>query len=375
MVNLSLEFGNTEASCQAYALVSATAGLHFGNYEAGRRFGRLGYDLVERRGFKRFGRGPIWRMALESCPRSGLCARPATCAVTRVKPRIQAGDLTFAAFSWIQLVAIFLLAGEPLIDAQREAERGLEFAKRARFGLAIDIIATQLAAIRTLRGLTATFGCFNGEQFDELQMERRFASDPRLAFPEWRYWTQKLQARFLAGDLCVGRRRIPQRAAPAGDTDPLVTAEAHFYGALSHAASCDRASPIEYRQHIEALAEHHQKLEAYAGRRLAKVQSRAELVNAEIARVEGRELEAERLYEAAIQSARENEFVQNEALPTSWRRASTPVAASRRLPRRTCGTPGTATGSGARRQRSGSSRHSTPISQRNIGFPIRRGPC
>ena len=92
------------------------------------------------------------------------------------------------------------LAGEPLVDAQREAERGLEFAKRARFGLAIDIIATQLAVIRTLRGLTATFGCFNGEQFDELQMERRLASDPRLVFPEWWYWTQKLQARFFAGD-------------------------------------------------------------------------------------------------------------------------------------------------------------------------------
>ena len=37
-------------------------------------------------------------------------------------------------------------------------------------------------------------------------------------------------------------------------------------------------------------------------------------MTAEIARVEGRELDAERLYEAAIRSARENEFVQNEAL-------------------------------------------------------------
>ena len=77
---------------------------------------------------------------------------------------------------------------------------------------------------------------------------------------------------------------------------------------------CDGASPVEYRQHLEALAEHHQQLQKYAGRRLAKVQSRAELVDAEIARVEGRELDAERLYEAAIQSARENGFVQNEAL-------------------------------------------------------------
>src|SRR4030095_4518879 len=102
--------------------------------------------------------------------------------------------------------------------------------------------------------------------------------------------------------------RLPEK------TDHIDTAEAHFYSALSHAASCDSASPVEYHQHLEALAEHHRKLQTYADRRRATVQSRAELVNAEIARVEGRELDAERLYEAAIQSARDNEFVQTEAL-------------------------------------------------------------
>src|SRR5262249_46974167 len=42
--------------------------------------------------------------------------------------------------------------------------------------------------------------------------------------------------------------------------------------------------------------------------------NRAALVGAEIARIEGRELDAERLYEQAIRSARENGFVHNEAL-------------------------------------------------------------
>jgi hypothetical protein len=37
-------------------------------------------------------------------------------------------------------------------------------------------------------------------------------------------------------------------------------------------------------------------------------------VGAEIARLEGRELDAERLYEQAIRSARANSFVHNEAL-------------------------------------------------------------
>ena len=43
-------------------------------------------------------------------------------------------------------------------------------------------------------------------------------------------------------------------------------------------------------------------------------ENRAALVGAEIARIEGRELDAERLYEQAIRSARANGFVHNEAL-------------------------------------------------------------
>ena len=43
-------------------------------------------------------------------------------------------------------------------------------------------------------------------------------------------------------------------------------------------------------------------------------ENRAALVGAEIARLEGRELDAERLYEQAIRSARANGFVHNEAL-------------------------------------------------------------
>jgi predicted ATPase len=54
MVNLSVEHGNADASCFAYARLGQTAGSRFGNYQAGFRFGRLGYDLVERFGFERF---------------------------------------------------------------------------------------------------------------------------------------------------------------------------------------------------------------------------------------------------------------------------------------------------------------------------------
>jgi predicted ATPase len=47
-VNLSLEHGNSDASCSAYELFGMFAGPLFGNYNAGFQFGRLGCDLVEK---------------------------------------------------------------------------------------------------------------------------------------------------------------------------------------------------------------------------------------------------------------------------------------------------------------------------------------
>src|SRR5262249_41558443 len=128
-------------------------------------------------------------------------------------------------------------------------------------------------------------------------------------------WVRKMQARFFAGDYAsaVEASVAAQRllwTAPAY----LETAEAHFYGALSHAAACDGAPPERRRQHLAALAAHHPRLAEWSGNGPENFANRAALVAAEIARLEGRELDAERLYEEAIRSARENGFVHNQAL-------------------------------------------------------------
>ena len=73
------------------------------------------------------------------------------------------GDLTYAAYCCNQLNTNLLAAGDPLAEVQREAEHGLAFAQKARFGLVIDLIATQLGLIRTLRGLTPKFGSFDDD--------------------------------------------------------------------------------------------------------------------------------------------------------------------------------------------------------------------
>src|SRR5260370_414021 len=88
----------------------------------------------------------------------------------------------------------------------------------------------------------------------------------------------------------------------------------HFYTALACAASCDFVSPNQRQQHLEALALHQRQLHIWSQNCPENFENRAALVGAEIARIEGRLLDAEQLYEKAIRSAHANGFVQNEAV-------------------------------------------------------------
>jgi hypothetical protein len=291
------------------------AGSRFGNYKDGFRFGRLGYELVEKRGLTRYQARTYLSFGNIVMPWAKHALEGRDLVRRAFDAAYRIGDLTFAAYSCNELISNFLTVGDPLADVQPEAENGLAFAQRARFGLVIDIITTQLGLIRTLRGLTPRFGCFDDERFDELRFERHLSNDPVLALPECWYWIRKTQARFFAGDYAsaVDASLRAQRLLWTSPSQ-LETAEFRFYGALSHAASWDSASPDQRQQHFEALAAHHRQLEIWAEHCPENFGNRAALVGAEIARIEGRVLDAEQLYEQAIRSARANGFVHNEAL-------------------------------------------------------------
>jgi PAS domain S-box-containing protein len=313
-VNLSLERGNSDGSCVAYVWLGQIGGPHFGNYKAGFRFGRLGYELVEKRGLKRFQARTYMVFGSHVMPWTKHVRTGRDLVHRTFEAANKIGDLTFAAYSCINLNTNLLAAGDPLAEVQREAENGLEFARKARFGLAIDLISAQLGLIRTLCGMTPKFGSFDDGQFDELRFERHLANDP-AAQPECFYWIRKLQARFIAGDYesAIDGSLRAQRLLWTAPSN-FEMAEYHLYGALSRAASCDSAFPDRYRQHFEALAAHHRQLEVWAENCPENFGNRAALVAGEIARLEGRDFEAMRLYEEAIRLAHTNGFVHNEAV-------------------------------------------------------------
>jgi PAS domain S-box-containing protein len=314
MANLSLEYGNSDASCLAYTVLGTVLGPDFGDYAAGYRFVQLGLDLVERRGLDRF-KARVY-LGFGNWTRHVRAGRPLLRRAFDAAQQV--GDFNYASFCRHHLVTHLLACGDPLVEVQREAEAGLDYARAARVDLAVDRITGQLQLIRTLRGLTPRFGCFDDAGFDEEQFERRLEADPHLVHAAYWYWIRKLQARVLADDSAA--------LAAAAKADQLLwtskalfeRAEFHFYAALAHAARGDAASDGERASPLEVMAAHHRQLQQWADICPEDFADRAALVGAEIARIEGRELDAMRCYDRAIGSARANGFVHNEAVANEF---------------------------------------------------------
>ena len=315
-VNLSLEHGNSDGSTQAYVLLGEMLGSSFNDYRgAAFLFGKLGFDLMEKRGPLRF-KGRVYFCYAQMILHWVEHVRGSIDLQQRAFEASQAtGDLQTASYTRNGLIALLLAAGDPLRDVQRTADEALAFARTAKFGMVADALTGHLRLIKMLRGVTGRFSSFDGDDFDEGEFERRLEGDPSLAIGLGWYWIRKLQGRFFARDHGAALE------AAAHARTLLWTAKSfpevvdyHFFAGLAHAAAHDAAPVLERRGHLRALAGHHRQMQIWAQTCPENFAHRAALLAAERARLRDDGEDAARLYEHAIRSARHNGFVHNEAI-------------------------------------------------------------
>ena len=314
-VDMSIEHGNSEASPFGYVSFARILGSRFGDYHRACRLGELACALTERQGLNHFSaRVYVSHAACVSAWSKHI--REVRALVRRaLDAAARLGDLTFMGHSHCNIVSSLLANGDPLSEAQTEAEGALAFAQKARVALSIHILTAQQQLIRMLRGLTSTFGSFNDNDFDEGRFEQHLQEDPRLATAACAYWIRKLQSGVLAGDHARGVQAASKVQSLLWTSRALLeTADYEFFAALALAQHLECTPPAERDTHLQTMLTHHQRLAAWALQCPENFQDRVELIGAEIARLEGRDAQAIQCYEQSARCAREHGFVQNEAL-------------------------------------------------------------
>jgi PAS domain S-box-containing protein len=313
MINLSMKYGTTDASAQAYSWFGTTLGSTYRRYLDGYRFGKVGSDLIEKHQFVACRAKTYFPMEMVV-----LWTQPIETAVDYIRKAflagVEAGDLGIACYSCNHTITDRLTRGDPLDEIWRESERGLDFVRKARFRDVVDIIVAQQRFIENMRGRTAHFSTFSDEHFDEAAFEAQLTEDRMATMVCW-YWIIKLQARFMSGDYEAAVAAAWKAKALLWSSDAHIQLlDYHYYSALAIAAACETAPLDRQRDWRGLLTAHREQLCEWADNYPPTFGDKYALVSAEIARLEGRVADAMRLYEQAIRSAREQGFVQNEGL-------------------------------------------------------------
>jgi predicted ATPase len=263
IVKISMQHGTSAASAPAYAFWGVVLGQVFHRYRDAPRFAKLACDLVEKHGFIASQAKVYVSMATVA-----FWTRPIATAIdfARATSRaaIETGDLTFACYGMFHSVGGLLLRNDPLDTVWRESEMALDFARRAKYGDAADIIGSQQRFIATMQGQTATFSSFSNAQFDEATFEAQLTGDRMALMIVW-YWILKLKARFLSGDYA-------EALAAADKVKPLLSAAAaqiqlldyFYYAALTMAACYENASADQQQGWRELLTAHLEQLREWA---------------------------------------------------------------------------------------------------------------
>jgi PAS domain S-box-containing protein len=313
-VELSLDQGHCDSSCLSFIGVAALPGWPFSNFEAGLAYGRLAAELVQHKGLALFKANVLMVVGMRILPWAEHVARCRGPIRSALEDSINSSRPAMAGASSCALVTNLLFEGAPLADIGRETDLALEVCRKSGWAQSIDIATIQRAFVRNLCGVTTEFGTFQDDRLDELR-RHGFENERHQPLAAFGYWVRSLQACFLAGNYGAALEAAT-RAEPLMAALPAVleVAEHALYSALAHAAVCDAASAGEREQHLQAAREHHRLIDLSAMRCPENFENRAALVAAEIARLEGRDPDAMRLYDRAIRSAHENGFVHHEAL-------------------------------------------------------------
>ena len=227
------------------------------------------------------------------------------------------GDLLFAGYLTRHAIWRHLENGDPLERVVEVARRYIVFTRESHFDVAYHLNRLEQQFALALQGKTRSLTDFNDAAFEEAKAAATIEQAGFHAGTAF-YRIMKQIAAFI-DEQYDEALKWADRAAPLLVYVRSCSNEAthHFFHALTLAALHAEASAERQRQFSRTIGEILGKLKCWADSCPENFANRYFLVSAEIARIEGRDLDAMRLYDQALRSARENGFVHHEALASA----------------------------------------------------------
>ncbi|NEQ77654.1 MAG: AAA family ATPase [Okeania sp. SIO2C9] len=312
-VKLSIQYGNSPYSAFSYACYSVVLNNFFQEITAGTEFGKLAYRLISESNAQ--------KIRSETCTLLGLFVLHRQSHLRETLPIFQmgyqagleTGQLEYAAYNAIGSCLNGYWSGLPLagLESQIHAfyQQLLEF---NRIKMAKNCLVYWESVIFLLGNPdNIEFSLDNSDEEKAMVTEALEFNDLTQPFI---FYIHRMLLRFLMGEITQANTdAIQAKPYVMGAASEICEAGLYFYDSLIALAMVSE-SQIEWETQLQRVQDNQTQLQFWAKHAPMNHQHKVDLVEAEKHRILGNKLEAMELYDLAISGAKENEYIQEQAL-------------------------------------------------------------
>ncbi|MBD2527605.1 ATP-binding protein, partial [Nostoc sp. FACHB-133] len=313
-VNLSIQSGNAVVSPFAYAFYGLILCGTSGNIEIGYEFGQLALNLLSHLNVHSLRARTLlivnnfiihWKEHIRNTTQPLLEA---------YQRGLEVGDLEFAAYCAHCYCFQSYAVGKELVEVEREMTKYSEAIRQIKQKTALTWNQIYQQTIANLMGFSVNPTCLVGEFYNEEDglPQHEVTNDGTATFD---VYFNKLFLCYLFSEYAqaVKNSTIAERYLIRITGTPIGPFY-YLYDALARLAIYFESGIQVQEEILKKVTVSQEKMKQWAQYAPMNCLHKYHLVQAEIARVLSQWFEAEEFYEQAIQGARENEYIQEEAL-------------------------------------------------------------
>ncbi|MEG4349300.1 AAA family ATPase [Microcoleus sp. LAD1_D3] len=313
IVYLSVKYGNTALSAQGYCMYGMLLCGVLGDIDSGYQFGQLALTLLEQ-----FNAREIKAKVYHSFNHFiRECKEPIKNTITPLSEAfnsgVETGDLEYAGYGALYQSINLFWSGEHLESVANVQQRYLKALENYKQEFTVDLLAIWHQFVLNIKNESPNTTLI-GESFDDsqrLSILKEANNNTAVAY----FYLAKLMLFYLFKhfyqglEIAILLEKYKQNLSGA-----MLPSTCNFYYSLALLAHYPVTTKTEQKEYLKKVATHQKQMKTWAHHAPMNFQHKYELVEAEKARVLGQNETAITYYERAINGAKEQGFIQEEAL-------------------------------------------------------------
>ena len=316
LVKLSIQSGNTSMSAFGYVNYGTMLAAFMGNYQQGYEFGKLAVNLIKRTPYSPLTCKIYTMFGVTNSPWSSHLPSNISFLRKALQAGLEAGEIVFASYSAFHILKHMLLSGQPLVEIEEEGNQLSAIIKKLGDPNTMEVHEILMRSNNLLQGRSQSGLSWDDDQFNEINFVQSLTDSNHILCLNYYHFSKMMEA-FIFGEYQLALDYSDEAEKTLAATFGWFSISEHcFLQTLSliqvyQAGDKNDATHNDIKQKIAANRD---KMQNWSNNCDINFTFKLQLIDAELARLEGDTLTALDLYDDAILGASQGSFIYHQAI-------------------------------------------------------------